>query len=120
MNVPTHCPLCGAGIEFYDDQFQGSFKCGTVTRFGRIEETRTCLRNRLAVCEARILELNKAVDSETSQKMSLCMEWAEAHTYAQNVAMSLGYTKEQVEGDSYGVPGIETLIDMIAEKARAK
>lgn len=43
---------------------------------------------------------------------SLCLDWAEAHTYAQNVAKR--YLPEStVEGDSYGVPGIEELVDML-------
>jgi len=45
-----------------------------------------------------------------------CVDWAEDHTYAQNVAKRVGVPEKEVEGDSYGVPAIQDLIDMIAER----
>ena len=45
-----------------------------------------------------------------------CLDWAEDHTYAQTVAKRVGVPEEQVEGDSYGVPGIQALVDMIAAR----
>jgi hypothetical protein len=45
-----------------------------------------------------------------------CIEWADDHTYAQKVAKRVGVPVDRVEGDSYGVPGIQDLIDMIAER----
>ncbi len=45
-----------------------------------------------------------------------CVDWAEDHTYAQTVAKRVGVPANKVEGDSYGVPGIQDLIDMIAER----
>ena len=44
-----------------------------------------------------------------------CIDWADDHTYAQTVAKRVGVPEAQVEGDSYGVPGIQALIDMIVE-----
>ena len=44
-----------------------------------------------------------------------CLDWADDHTYAQTVAKRVGVPEAQVEGDSYGVPGIQALIDMIVE-----
>lgn len=48
------------------------------------------------------------------------MEWAEDHTHAQTVARRLGVPQAQVEGDNFGVPGIQDLIDLIAAKVEAK
>ena len=45
-----------------------------------------------------------------------CIDWANDHTYAQIVAKRVGVPEAQVEGDSYGVPGIQDLIDMIVEE----
>lgn len=97
------CPKCGAEqisiapvfIFACESEFVGEIQTN---------EGVQCLNNQLASAEAR----NK----------SLCEEWAEDHTHAQQVAMSLGYTKEQVEGDSFYVPGIKDLINMIAEKVK--
>ena len=51
----------------------------------------------------------KAIDT-------LCREWAQDHTHAQKIALKVGVPVALVEGDSYGVPGIIELLDMIAEK----
>jgi|GEM_PF-6561570 len=46
----------------------------------------------------------------------LCEDWAEHHTAAQKLALDMGISKERVEGDSYAVPGIADLLDMIRER----
>lgn len=75
MSAPTHCPKCGFEIEHFDDKLvQGSFKCGSEIRAGMVDETRNCLRNQLAVCKARIAELNKDVDLGLANNMSLIEE----------------------------------------------
>jgi len=43
-------------------------------------------------------------------------EWAETHTYLQNLCRKLGYSKKDVEGDSYFTPDIIDLADMIFAK----
>lgn len=83
------------------------------------------LRNHLAMCAPHQMDrlgvklLVEATDKiEEQQKMikSLCEDWAESHTHAQNVAKRVGVPEAKVEGDSYGVPCIEELVDMIAQK----
>ena len=64
-------------------------------------------------------ELRVNIVESEKRVMSLCMDWAEDHTYAQNVAMSLGFSQVEVDGDSYGIKTIQCLIDMIASKAVA-
>ena len=64
-------------------------------------------------------ELTEMADAlEHLEKMNRfhCRDWAESHTHAQNVAKDLGVPSEMVDGDSYGVPGIEELVDMIAAR----
>jgi len=58
----------------------------------------------------------EAANREQQMKLSN-LDWAEAHTYAQKKAKELGVPESKVDGDSYGVPAIEDLIDMIAEQA---
>lgn len=45
-----------------------------------------------------------------------CQEWAEDHTYLQNLCRKAGFSEEEVEGDTYGVPGIMDLADMLFSK----
>lgn len=44
----------------------------------------------------------------------LCNEWAEDHTMLQEACIRAGYSKSEVEGDSYGVPDIQELTKMLA------
>lgn len=64
------------------------------------------------VPDAQQVEVMIVPKSRAERKTSL--DWAEAHTYAQQTAKRLGVPADQVDGDSFGVPGIEQLIDMIA------
>lgn len=41
------------------------------------------------------------------------VEWAETHTYLQNLCRKLGYDEKDIEGDNYFVPDIIDLVDMI-------
>ena len=67
------------------------------------------LTEHIKVCEKHPMNsLQKAF------KMS-CQEWAEDHTYLQNLAKKIGVSPTKVEGDSYSVPGIQELADMIVE-----
>ena len=45
-----------------------------------------------------------------------CEEWAEDHTHLQNLCRAAGCTEHEVEGDSYGVPGIIQLADLLRDK----
>lgn len=45
-----------------------------------------------------------------------CNEWAEDHTHLQNLCREVGYSEDEVEGNSYGVPGIKELADMLRAK----
>lgn len=84
-----------------------------------VEET--ALYSTQAAGILRIIDEIAAQSSAEKQKQIdlHCLDWAEAHTHAQNVALKLGVPKEKVEGDSNAVPGIVDLIDMIAEQAEA-
>jgi hypothetical protein len=55
------------------------------------------------------------IENQQGMIRSACMDWSETHTHVQKVAKR--YLPEAVvEGDSHGVPTIETLVDMIAEQ----
>ena len=45
-----------------------------------------------------------------------CNDWAEDHTHLQNLCRDVGYSKDEVEGNSYHVPGIAELADMLRAK----
>jgi hypothetical protein len=49
---------------------------------------------------------------------TLCRDWAEDHTHLQDLCLKAGYSPEEVYGDSYGVPGISDLADMLFEKIK--
>lgn len=69
--------------------------------------------------QQRIAELNNLRNELKGSRELLrreCVDWAEDHTYAQVVAKRVGVPAKNVEGDSYGGPGIQDLIDMIAER----
>lgn len=65
----------------------------------------------LSEARAEIDALQRSVDAH-------CMEWAEEHTHAQMAAKKVGIPEIAVEGNSYAVPGITELIDMIAAKIK--
>lgn len=46
------------------------------------------------------------------------VDWAEDHTHLQNLCRKAGATEREVEGDSYGVPGIMELADLLFEKLK--
>ena len=71
----------------------------------------------------RINELLTEVESlkkQVAEKQKIieymCLDWAHDHTYVENIAKKLGIPQDRIEGDSYGVPGIIELVDMIVEK----
>lgn len=47
-----------------------------------------------------------------------CQEWAEDHTYLQELCLKEGLTEDEVYGDSYGVPGIQDLVEMLVRKIK--
>ncbi len=67
-------------------------------------------------CSAGLDGLRNELKGVREMMRRECVDWAEDHTYAQTVAKRVGVPAEKVEGDSYGVPGIQDLIDMIAER----
>jgi hypothetical protein len=48
---------------------------------------------------------------------SMCRDYADTHTHLQRLCLAAGCPAHTVEGDSYGVPGIEDLADMLARMA---
>lgn len=60
--------------------------------------------------------LRAEIDTQQNLIRQHSVDWAEAHTHAQTVAKRVGVPESEVEGDSYGVPGIEDLVDMIAAR----
>lgn len=61
---------------------------------------------------------------ELSKKEKLlkqsCDDWAEDHTYLQETAKRIGIDSKRIYGNSYGVPGIQELVDMIVEHLSKK
>ena len=50
------------------------------------------------------------------QKVEIsCREWADDHTYLQDLCRKAGFTEQEVEGDSYGIPCISELARMLSE-----
>ena len=50
---------------------------------------------------------------------TLCRDWAEDHTHLQDLCLKAGYSPEEVYGDSYGVPDVSDLADMLYEKTKS-
>lgn len=65
---------------------------------------------------SELTEMADALEHQAKMTRLHCLDWAEAHTHAQSVAKRIGVPPDKVDGDSYGVPGIEDLVDMIAER----
>lgn len=42
------------------------------------------------------------------------LDWARDHTHLQKLCRERGFSEFEVEGDSFGVPGITDLADMLA------
>lgn len=79
-----------------------------------------------AVHEAMLKATRAKRDDKSSVRM-LCEEWALDHTLLQKFCREAGCTEFDVEGGSYGVPGIEELVNSLrdawksrAEKAEAR
>jgi len=58
----------------------------------------------------------KTVEEIESILNNVNLEWAETHTYLQNLCRKLGYDEKDIEGDNYFVPDIIDLVDMIFAK----
>ncbi|MCK9154735.1 MAG: hypothetical protein M0P12_01325 [Paludibacteraceae bacterium] len=46
----------------------------------------------------------------------LCIEWAEDHSHLQKLCLEAGYDAGEVYGDTFGVPGIQDLADMLFKR----
>lgn len=53
-------------------------------------------------------------DTKTVQQ--LCQDWAEDHSCAQRLALSIGVSETEAFGDNYGAPSIICLLEMIKER----
>lgn len=59
-------------------------------------------------------------DTERSLK-TMCDQWAADHTHLQKLCKQAGFDDLQVFGDSYGVPSISDLADLLhSENARLR
>lgn len=58
----------------------------------------------------------KTVEEIESILNNVNSEWVETHTYLQNLCRKLGYTEKDIDGDTYFVPDIIDLVDMIFAK----
>lgn len=56
----------------------------------------------------------------SSAEMRLCREWASDHTHLQSLCLKAGIGNDVVNGDSYGVPGIEDLANMLDQAHRER
>lgn len=61
-----------------------------------------------------------AIDAKKLKEINfgLAQEWADADSHIERACLDNGLTKEQVYGDSYGVPTIEEKVDMLVEKLK--
>lgn len=60
--------------------------------------------------------LHRELESYKKMQRDACEEWAEDHTHLQKLCREAGCTDDEVEGDSYGVPGISDLADLLQTK----
>lgn len=47
-----------------------------------------------------------------------CEEWAEDHSFLQELCKKAGYGDHAIYGDSYGVPGIQDLAQLLFDKIK--
>lgn len=100
----------------------------------RVMELNRCQGLQIADLRARLSareeEVKRSVDNIATLRAELvalqktnrlaCEDWADDHTKMQEKAVAVGIPKEATEGDSYGVPGIQELADLIIEHMRAE
>ncbi len=67
----------------------------------------------LSQATERIKELETERDKKKECITTLCSSWAEDHTHLQELCRRAGCTEMQVSGDSYGVPDITELADLL-------
>jgi hypothetical protein len=58
----------------------------------------------------------RQLESEKEINRRSCHGWAEDHTHLQNLCREVGCTEYEIEGDSYGVPGIMELADQLRKR----
>ena len=51
-----------------------------------------------------------------SMLRAMCQDWADDHTHLQKLCREVGYSDDEVDGNSYGVPDIIELADMLRAK----
>ncbi len=63
-----------------------------------------------------LTELRKKLKGHKHGVELCCEEWAHDHSHLQDLCRKAGYSEQEVEGDSYGVPGITDLADMLFKR----
>lgn len=58
----------------------------------------------------------REIEQERAKVKDLCRDWAEDHTHLQKLCREVGCTEFEVEGDSYGVPGVMDLADQLRRR----
>lgn len=80
----------------------------------------SCGLKREIVSDEISRRFDKDLEDQLTKVQSLLttssVDWAETHTYLQSLCRKLGYTEKDIEGDSYFVPDIIDLADMIYAK----
>ena len=64
--------------------------------------------------------LRRELAKEREINRRACLDWAEDHSHLQRLCREVGCTEKEVEGDSYGVPGIRELADLLRRKSQNK
>ena len=77
----------------------------------------SCGLKREIVSDEISCRFDKDLEDQLTKVQSLLttssVDWAETHTYLQNLCRKLGYDEKDIEGDNYFVPDIIDLADMI-------
>jgi hypothetical protein len=63
-----------------------------------------------------IAEASTEMDRLAKALMHCAEDWADDHTHLQDLCIKAGIPADEVHGDSYGVPGIQELSNLLAAK----
>lgn len=83
-----------------------------------IKEVRTSQFSSFSIERSRLMEIFDLLDEKQKTINLLCLDWADDLAQVQNIALKVGVSQEDIDGNKYFVPAIPEIVDMIAAKIK--
>lgn len=83
-----------------------------------IKEVREKKNSHIIVEMSKLIEIFDILEQKQKSIDLLCLDWADDLAQVQNIALKVGISQEDIDGNKYFVPAIPEIVDMIAAKIK--